>query len=576
MSTRKHSPRTRDYRPAADMLETRQLLSGVVTGMDPQGDTWTLRLIGPGSLTVVKQVGADGKPTALNAPTEINQIIVGGTLPGLARLVGTVKKAAGSDGRVFFQEFDQLPGRSEQFPSVGDSLKSIVMPGFWLGNTTPGTTAGTPVMKLPDGVMTLQFGGVDMTHNRPAATSTTTAIQAVVAMGLPKYGGTNIIIDRSISTSQQAPPASGSTTPTTVQFGVLFEVGGRLSLFQANSIVGDKAHPPGQFSNQNANATGKGGTIVYDSLSGTTRFNTLAVDGIKGSTGGSTGYVRVGGDATNFTTVVEDPTGSGTDHIANFFVGGEATNVMLVAPSGSRAIGFGKGMDTVEIRTHTIDTLKANRGALNSTVVVDRQIGHVDFGGDVVNSKVLAGTVQNFTTILNDIAGQSTSIFATGTPSAPPLPTNAQPSGEMTVHVAGDITNSVFAASVQPFNGDYSSPNALVLPTGVIHAKHEGVINNATVTPEAPGQAFYAQKVDSATGPVTPPHQPEPPYAHAPTHPLVPGLPQGATTVPSTTTLSGHPATLSAAGQARTTKPVVQHGQTTPKGPRTSLTTRGY
>ena len=567
MSKRKHSPRTRAYQPVADVLETRQLLSGVVSGTDVDGDTWSLRLIGPGALTVVKQVGADNNPTPLNATTEINQIIVGGTLPGLAKIVGKVKKSATGDGKVFFQEFNQLPGRSELFPGVGDSLKSIDMPGFWLANTTPGATPGTPTVRLPDGVMSIRFGGVDMTHDRPAATSTTQADEAVLVFGLPQYGGTNIIIDKSISTSQQAPPATGSTTTRTVQFGVLFDVGGRLNLFQANSIEGDRARPPGQFSNQNPAATGRGGTTLYNSVSGSTRFNSLVVDGIKGSSGGAIGYVRVGGDATNFSTAIEDQTQSGTDKIANFFVGGEAANVLLIAPSGSRTIGFGKGMDTVEIRTHTIDTIKANRGAVNSTVVADRQIGRADFGGDVVDTTVLSGTVQNFSTILNAVAGN------TGAPSAPPLPRNAQPAGEITVHVAGDITNSVFAASVEPFNGDYSSPNALVLPTGVIHAKHEGTINNATATPEAPARAFYAQHVDSTIGPVTPPNQPEPPFTQPPTRPFVPGLHPRVTTATFSSS-SVHPSTLTASARTQT-KPAVKLAQSTPKAPRASVNKRG-
>ena len=50
MSTRKPSPPNRSLRPAAEDLETRQLLSGVASGTDIDGDTWTLRLVGPGSL----------------------------------------------------------------------------------------------------------------------------------------------------------------------------------------------------------------------------------------------------------------------------------------------------------------------------------------------------------------------------------------------------------------------------------------------------------------------------------------------------------------------------------------------
>ncbi|MFO0950799.1 MAG: hypothetical protein U0835_06510 [Isosphaeraceae bacterium] len=179
MSTGKRSPRPRGYRPAADLLETRQLLSGVVTGNDIDGDAWSLRLIGPGNITVVKQDDATGNPAPLNSATEIRQIIVGGTLANQSKLIGQVKKGPNGDGKVFFQQMQGIPGRSQLFPSVGDSLKSVDMPGFWLGNTTPGTTPGTPTITLPDGAGSFRFGGVDTTHNRPAATSSTQSDQAV-------------------------------------------------------------------------------------------------------------------------------------------------------------------------------------------------------------------------------------------------------------------------------------------------------------------------------------------------------------------------------------------------------------
>ena len=48
-------------------------------------------------------------------------------------------------------------------------------------------------------------------------------------------------------------------------------------------------------------------------------------------------------------------------------------------------------MDTVDILTHVINTLTANRGALNSEVFSDRTISKVTFGGDVQNTNVISG-----------------------------------------------------------------------------------------------------------------------------------------------------------------------------------------
>jgi hypothetical protein len=563
MSTRKPSSRNRAFRPAADDLENRQLLSGMVSGVDADGDAWTLQLIGPGTLSVVKQNGSNGFPSPLNSPSEINTISIGGTDPTKSRLVGTVTKSATGDGKVFFQNLTELPAHSEHFTGIGLGMVSINMPGFWLGNTTTPSTSTTPATAhifLPDGVNTLRFGGVDTTHNAVPLTSTSTNASdtTFVELGLPMFGGTRVVIDQSISSSQQKPSATVGAAATTVQHAVTFAVSGRLQLFQANSIVGDAAHPPGQFGDHNSAASEIGGTTVVSTLAGTTPFFETSSSGlIKGAVGGAIGFVRVGGNATNFTTIVEDPTGQSTDHISNYYVGGETNNVLVVAPSGINTVAFGKGMDTTDILTHVINTLKANRGAINSNVYVDRQISLVDIGGPVTGTNVLSGYAQNFTSIINTVTGQSTSIFSTGTPAPPPKPTGAQTSGGMTVHVAGDITNSVFAASTQPYNNVFGDPNSLVLPTGHINAKVEGTINNATATPSSPTNAFYAQKVNLNKSPVAPARVPELPFAHPSTNPFLPGI---HSLNPPTST--GH----------QTKKTTVTAGRSTPKGPKSTAT----
>ena len=62
-------------------------------------------------------------------------------------------------------------------------------------------------------------------------------------------------------------------------------------------------------------------------------------------------------------------------------------------------------MDKVNILTHVINDLKANRGALNSRVLVGRTISKATIGGDVVNTDVETGVQQNFTTIFDTITG---------------------------------------------------------------------------------------------------------------------------------------------------------------------------
>ena len=561
MSKRNQSPRTRAFRPEADGLESRQLLSGIVSGTDAKGDTWTLRLTGPGQISVVKQAGAAGTPAALNSVTDIKTITIGGTDPTKSRLVGTLnKKGTNSDGRIFFNNLIQLPSRSERFGAAGLGLVSIDMPNFWLGRTTPPatstpTTATEPGISLPDGVDTLQFGGVDTTVNLPTPTSTSTSDTISVTLGLPTYGGSRILIDKSISSSQIAPASSPTTAPTTIQHGVNFVVSGRLNLFQANQIVGDVANPPGQFGNLDTTAKGSGGTTVFSGVAGTGPYFTAGQ--FRGSVTGQIGDIRIGGDATNFTAIVSDATQSGNDRISNFSVGGETKNVIVLAPNGLRNAAFGKGLDTVEIYTHVINTLKANRDAINSNVYVDRQISRIDIGGDVVKSKILSGLVQNYTAIFQAISGQSTSVFSAGTPSAPPAPLNAQTDGGMTVHVAGDVTNSVFAASYQPFGGVYGDPNAIALSKGHIRGKIEGKVNNATEAPATPLVAFYAKQVDALSGPVIPPNVPEAPYTGPQTPGFLPGIRHHA--------LPG--ATIHAAGVSKLATTNTTHVAATPKGP---------
>ncbi|MBV8268398.1 MAG: hypothetical protein JO252_18885, partial [Planctomycetaceae bacterium] len=564
MATRKPSPTNRAVRPAAEDLESRYLLSQVVSGIDNAGNSWTLQLLGRGSLTVVKQIDpTTGAPGTLTSPTEINQIIVGGTDPKHSRLVGHVTKGPNGTGQVFFQNLTELTSRSELL-GAGNGLLAINMPNFYLGNTTPASSTSIPTMpsiSIPDGVDTLRFGGVDTTHDQviPPASTSATFDNYAVALGLPLYGGTRIIIDKSVSSIV---PLSGSTTPT-YQHAVTFNVSGRLDLFQANSIQGDATTPPGQFSRNNPSATGFGGTWVFSGTTGTVPFLETTptppfqnfVQNLQGAVTGAIGNVRIGGNATNFTTIVNDATGSGNARIANFSIGGETDNVLLLAPNGSRNISFGLGMDKVDILTNVINTLQANRGALSSRVLVGRPISKVTLGGDVVNTDVETGLQQNFPSIFQTITGTSSTSTTPVAPAPPPDPINAQVGGGMTVLVAGDVTNSVFTASVQPliltgstsamtgFSKRIFGTQDVNLPTGHILAKVEGtisntpgaVVNSATTTTTNPitnisttttfqtinnspsnispiRQAFFAADLHGKQGPVIPPNVPEQPY----------------------------------------------------------------
>ena len=470
--------RPRALRPAPEFLETRQLLTvtKTLTGMDADGDSWTLRLLGPGDLVVQKQPGADGTPAALDSATQIDMISVGGANPLTTRLVGKVTPGPGGDGRVYFNNLMEVGGVALGV-AANNGIQTIDMPGFWLGNTTGAAISATnpaPAISVPDGLITLRFGGVDTSFGpQPDATaaSASPSNTYAVTLGLPQSGGTSVIVDQVITNSVTG-TSSTSTTPTTIRNGALFLVSGRLNLFQANAIQGDKFDTTTGFQ-------GGGGTEVVSVVDSASQIT------------GQIGDIRIGGDATNFSAQTNDK-------ISNFYIGGETQNILVLAPVGARNVSFGKGMDTVQLYAHTLENLYANRGALNSTAIISRSIGRVVFGGDVVNTNILSGYQQDLGSAFSNQQ----------VPDAQPP---AQVGGGMTALVAGDVVNSVFTASVDPVDTTFGSDD-LLFPHGEITAKIEGTINNATATPDAPEQAFYARNVNLTKGPVVPPNVPEAPF----------------------------------------------------------------
>src|SRR5271168_2075907 len=109
MSKRKPRPENRSVRPMAESLETRQLLSvtsgtlsDVVKGTDPDGAEWTLRLFGPGALSVTATSGYTFTRSTQNMQESIASIVVGGSISYDTRLVGTVKASPTGNSHVYF------------------------------------------------------------------------------------------------------------------------------------------------------------------------------------------------------------------------------------------------------------------------------------------------------------------------------------------------------------------------------------------------------------------------------------------------------------------------------------------
>lgn len=552
-------PRLRAFRPTSECLEERQMLSQTVSGIDADGDKWILSLIGPGSLRVTNQ-----NSTPLTQPAEIDTILISGTSNFASRLVGTVVKSANGDGKVFFDKLiangggrlpEVDPTKNIGLAPAQNGLLGIDMPDFWLGYTgtaTPpaftslGPTLGNipnsaaAFVDIPDGVTTLRFGGADATFAAPGATPLNQTGQnnaLVLHLGLPVLG-TSVIANKFVSTAQAATTAGSPA----FQDAIYVLTDGRMNLFQANSIEGNASLAPRQFADTTPSpltAGTTGGTVVAS----VTNFNVP----------GQIGDIRVGGDATNFTALVDNAlgetvTGSGQAlseddaKLANFSIGGETNNVLVVAPGGLQNVAFGKGMDKVKINAKVIGNLTANRDTNTSSVTINRTIDRFQVGGDVLNTNIQSGYSQGnnviadgalfnanpVPTITNRIGPDNRGTFS-------PVATNG---GGITALIGGNVINSVISASVEPnpaddgkpgVFGDFITlpsgkqiPNDLILPHGEIHAKVEGNIdnsNNSLVDPASADKAFFANFVSVQHGPIIPPTVPEAPYAHpAPIH----------------------------------------------------------
>src|SRR5271157_2932861 len=600
MSMRNPAPSRRSLRPLAESLETRQLLSSLstvpsatVSGTDTKGDRWTLTLYGPGTLNVVDKSGTAFTPANKFTPDDINTITVSGTITAESRLVGKVTYVpANSDGRVFFQqltinntgEYGQLnPALVHPKASIPQNgIAAVDMPYFWLGETS-GTAPTAPSnfhavgstpfrlaggINAPEGINNLRFGGVDTTFTPAGGTpldQTNQNNEFVINLGPPIVGGTSIIVNKVIT---GAVPSTTSGSTAVNQQSVTFVVNGRINLFQANEIDGATGSGlvPTQFTPSSTNRL-PGGTYLVSDVGG-------------GVTTGQIGDIRIGGNATNFTAFALDtdlftfpsPDPVTGPLVSNFFIGGQTDNVILVAPSGSRNVFFGQGMDKVYINTDFIQNLQANRGAVGSAVTVKRNIGNMVMGGDVINSFIQSGYDQELSAVANTplTTTQGTTFPAGGVfnGQAPPtivnrisnavasLPTFsplAHGGGAIHGRIAGNVTNSIISVSVDPNpSGNtttnpttnpghfqnvtsttfpFGAPNNIVLPRGVLSVKVEGAVNNSGLQVSSPvvdggitlsgplvdpnvasTSAFFAKTVRIEHLPVIPPNVPEAPY----------------------------------------------------------------
>jgi len=219
MSKRNPSPSRRSLRPLAENLETRQLLSSAfgtptaqVSGTDPDGAHWTLRLYGPGTLNVVDSNGNAFTKATANTPDLINTITVAGSITSETHLVGTVIPAANGASKVYFENLivsqtgalgNIDPNRVSFNKVTQNGINAIDMPGFWQAHTETATPTNSSLIHtsaksagaitIPGGVITLRFGGVDAdftpTGGKPL-NQTGQSNEFEIQLGLPIITGT--------------------------------------------------------------------------------------------------------------------------------------------------------------------------------------------------------------------------------------------------------------------------------------------------------------------------------------------------------------------------------------------------
>ena len=325
--------------------------------------------------------------------------------------------------------------------------------------------------------------------------------------------GTSVIVN-TVNSDAQRPIPPRATAP--FQDYATFLVTGRLNLFQANSITGNTTDGPGPVAvpqPDHAHDVGPGRHVRHFARRPSDRADRQRAGGRQRDQLHDLRHRR-----SRSTSAASE--GQLDAKISNFYIGGQTDNVLLVAPSGSRNISFGLGMDNVTINSLAISSLTANRDATQFAghrQPVDRQPvdrrrrqsdTNVNVGADSesVHVRQYAADVA----FGEPVTASSMAICRRRWPIRKPIRSAsiqepiAQNGGTMNVRIAGNVTNSVFSASVDgnpsqstslaPLIGPQSGN--LMLPRGVINAKVEGKIDNsANSLVTDPNQAFYAKVV---------------------------------------------------------------------------------
>lgn len=468
-----------------------------VSGVDRQGDSWTLTLHGPGSIIVSDTTPNDGVYN-----DQINTIQLIGTSLKSSYLTGSVAPSprVQSNGTIDFQHLIDLSG-----------IKSIQLNGFVLVPSNPPTGAQTQnAIQLSGGVSYLSFAEIDNQTNIGGSYQPINIVigDPTTPLRVKPTIVVNSIQNTVINSSQTGIETGPQITPT-----IQFLINGEVRNFDVASITSESVQPAYQFEFPTVGVTGR------------TSLRAIAV-----------GNLEVYGAAKNFTVARGSfpflNGFSGVKYIHNATFGGTADAVGLnssgpigrltflhglgdpsgvnVTPSqygtppglsGYPASGLLGGLVTAShIGRLTVAPSGLNAQYSENPQMIQRnQRGYITYTtrpGSALTSAVIvsSGSIGKTTIIGNSNQSEIKSGFSYTSFLAGLEPSRA-PSHIGPIRYRGDLINSAIAATYRTGNGIYGGPGSFAGP-----GKIKGVFQGAIYSTGIPtglnhvGTGFYARR----------------------------------------------------------------------------------
>jgi hypothetical protein len=457
----------------------------VVSGIDREGDQWTITVHGPGKVIVTDTTPNDGVldddintiqlvGTSLKSTYVTGNVIASNTIP--ANFNGS--NPPPSDGTILFNQLTAISG-----------VKSIELNGFVLSDqVTPAVTSATGVF-LYGGVGTLSFDSIDLSQDTSISTTPyqvvigtpTTPLKVQPSIDLNNI--TNLVFN---STTETAPSTTPLTTPS-VEFminGVVrnFDIvsagqgtvpAGFHVFFPPIGTTGRTSVQATAIDNLNVHGSARNLTVSRSSVpfssenSGIDYLKKATFGGnadgvgidVKGKIGSLTFKRGLGNPTGVYTGVASNglllpttnngiPTVS-TGYPAGGFLGGQVNakhiKKLTVKPANAQ-VQTAANPNFVQAQEQGYPTYIASNGyaLTNAVITTSGSIGESNVTGSSLNTEVKTGfDLQSY------LAG---------------LEGTRKESAIKALRLDGDLTNSIYSATVRPTDHNYDKKTAVFGP----------------------------------------------------------------------------------------------------------------